>query len=88
MSLIDDYIDLHHESMTVSAMAKRLGVPDHRVEEKLRRKLKVYTNYEPISISQDQTALLHFIEERKEGVWVDIAKQRLKDLQKQITQTT
>jgi hypothetical protein len=86
MGLIDDYITLYGESMTVEEMSKGLGLATSQVQVRLDV-LKGQSTID-ITLSDEKYALLNFIEVKGHGVWVDIARRRLLDVDKIIKRTT
>lgn len=91
MNLIEQYIVLHYPTKSINVLANEIGLSNTSVSlriEQLREEGKLDESEEDThdliivigSIRKEMEALVHFITSRKEGVLVDIAKQRLRML--------
>jgi hypothetical protein len=88
MAITDDYIETQ-VNMTVVQLSKKLGIPVYLVAEKraqIRKKqeTKLYKYKELDPFGQEYEALAYFIHERKSGVLVEIAKDRLRALEREL----
>lgn len=90
MTIVEEFLLEQHKYMAVSALAARLGVTNEQVRlalKKLGLRAKVTDPDAEKLFTEEYIALLAFVETRKEGVLVDIAKTRIKQLEhkKQLT---
>ena len=79
MTIIDQYIFDHQDTMTNSEMAVRIGIPELDVKIKriyLKKPIKESTTDKLDEIH----ALSLLVIERKEGWAVEVAKRRIKDI--------
>lgn len=81
MTIVDQYIADNETLMSDREMALRLGLSCEYV--KVRRKRQMWTPpFIAISPQDEIYALLQFIQKRKTGLLVDIAKRRIIDINK------
>lgn len=88
MTIVDQYITDNVQYYPVAHIANKLGVDPAMVRSRIKLLVpepSIYTP--PATIDKEMTALLRLIENRKTGWAVDVAKQRLRELQDYINKT-
>lgn len=86
MNLIDSFILAHHDEMTVPEIAYHIGIESKSITMRMKRllsaKAKTDMYLKPVSLNDEIVGLIKLIEDRQTGWAVDVAKQRLIDLNK------
>lgn len=83
MTVVDQYIFVHQDQLSTAELADKLGLPFDLVRHKRDRLNKAEIKPpKNISIHDEIHALVQFIIEREEGIWVEIAKRRVFELNK------
>ncbi len=87
MTLIDQYIYDHKDEMSVDELAKKIGVREELIFARIKAiESNKPTNIISITMEEEMYALVQFILINGSGCLVDIAKQRLRDLNNSLYQ--
>lgn len=94
MNIVDQYLEANYKTKSVYVMSRELGIPMTLITTRLHKEgrianLEAKTIVEPEldGFDQEYKALLYFIQERRTGVLVDIAKTRVKQLEQSLKLT-